>query len=157
MKEDYTTSSTDLEQIAKKLKLPLVGVYSKDNLPTRCQVGSYIINLENSDVGNGTHWTCLKVFPTKEVIYFDSFGLSPPTQIKDFVKGKIAIYNREIQDIDATTCGYYCLACDDYLTHQKQHRPIYERYDDFLNIFKGDTKKNDEILIDYLRQMDIKL
>ena len=139
------------------LKLPLVGVYSKDTLPDRCYVGSYIINMEDSDVGNGTHWVLLKIFPTKEVIYFDSFGLSVPPLIKDFVKVKIATSTRQIQDIDATTCGYYCIACDDYMTYQKQHRPIYERYDDFLNIFKGDTKKNDLILLDYLKQMGVKI
>jgi hypothetical protein len=154
---DYTTSSTDLEGTAQMLKLPLVGVYSKDTLPDRCYVGSYIINMEDSDVGNGTHWVLLKIFPTKEVIYFDSFGLSVPPLIKDFVKVKIATSTRQIQDIDATTCGYYCIACDDYMTYQKQHRPIYERYDDFLNIFKGDTKKNDLILLDYLKQMGVKI
>jgi hypothetical protein len=113
--------------------------------------------MENSDVGNGSHWVLLKIFHTKEVIYFDSFGMPFPPKIKDFVKGKIAISNREIQHIDATTCGYYCLACDDYMTHQKQHRPIYERFDDFLNIWASDTKKNDEILLDYLSQMGVKL
>ena len=154
---DYTSSSTDLERTAQMLKLPLVGVYSKDTLPNRCYVGSYIINMEDSDVGNGTHWVLLKIFPTKEVIYFDSFGLSVPPLVKDFVKGKIATSTRQIQDIDATTCGYFCIACDDYMTYQKQHRPIYERFDDFLNIFKADTKKNDEVLLDYLHQMGVKL
>lgn len=154
---DYTSSSTQLELIAQKLKLPLVGIFSKDTLPTRCYTGSFIINMENSDVGNGTHWVLLKVFPSKEVIYFDSFGLSPPKQIIDFVGKKIGTSTRQIQDIDATTCGYYCIACDDYMTYQNKHRPIYERYDDFLNIFKADTKKNDEILLDYLRQMGVKL
>jgi len=113
--------------------------------------------MENSDAGNGTHWVLLKIFPSKEVIYFDSFGLPFPQQIKDFVKGKIATSNREIQDIDATTCGYFCLACDDYMTHQNQRRPIFERYDDFLNIFKADTKKNDAMLLDYLNQMGVKI
>jgi hypothetical protein len=155
--KDYTTSSTDLEQIAKTLKLPLIGVFSKDNLPNRVYVGSYIVNMEDSDVGNGTHWVILRIFPTKEVIYFDSFGLSPPKQIIDFVGKKIATSTRQIQDINATTCGYFCLACDDYMSHQNQRRPIYERYDDFLNIFKADTKKNDLILLDYLRQMGVKI
>ena len=155
--KDYTTSSLQLEQIAHKLNLPLVGVFSKDTLPNRLYVGSYIVNLEDSTAGNGTHWVLLKIFPSKEVIYFDSFGMPFPPQIKEFVKGKIASSNRQIQDIDATTCGYYCLACDDYMTHQNQRRPIYERYDDLLNIFKSDTKKNDEILKDYLRQMGVEL
>ena len=98
-----------------------------------------------------------KIFPSKEVIYFDSFGLPFPQQIKDFVKGIIATSNREIQDIDATTCGYYCIMCDHYMTYQNQRRPIYERYDDFLNIFVVDTKKNDAILLDYLNQMGVKI
>jgi len=154
---DYTTSSTDLERTAQILKLPLVGVFSKDTLPNRCYVGSYIINMENRDVGNGTHWVLLKIFPTKEVIYFDSFGLSVPPLIKDFVKGKIATSNRQIQDINATTCGYYCIMCDHFMTYQKQHRPIYERFDDFLNLWSTDTKKNDLILLNYLRQMGVKI
>jgi hypothetical protein len=155
--DDYTTSSTDLERTAQMLKLPLVGVYSKDTLPDRCYVGSYIINMENSDVGNGTHWVLLKIFPTKEVIYFDSFGLSPPQQIKDFIKGTIASSNRQIQDIDATTCGYYCLVCDHYMTYRNKRRPIYERFDDFLNLFKSNTKKNDELLIDYLNKIGVRI
>jgi hypothetical protein len=154
---DYTTSSLDLERIAKTLKLPLIGVFSKDNLPNRCYVGSYIVNMQDETAGNGTHWVLLKVFKTKEVIYFDSFGMPFPPKIKDFVKGKIATSNREIQDIDATTCGYFCLACDQYMTHQNKKRPVYERFDDFLNIFKANTKKNDEILLDYLHQMGVKL
>jgi hypothetical protein len=154
---DYTSSSTDLERTAQKLRLPLIGIYSKDTLPNRLYVGSFIINMEDSDAGSGSHWVMIRVFPTKEVIYFDSFGLSPPQQIKDFVKGKIASSNRQIQDINATTCGYYCIMVDHYMTYQNQRRPIYERYDDMLNLFKADTKKNDEILLDYLDQYGVKL
>jgi hypothetical protein len=152
---DFKTSSLQLEDYAKQLKLPLIGIFSKDTLPTKCYIGSYIVNLQDATAGNGTHWVLLKIFPKKEVIYFDSFGLSPPTQISQFIGKKIASSNREIQDIDATTCGYFCLACDHYMSYQKKHRSVYERFDDFLNIFKADTKKNDKILIDYLKQMGI--
>lgn len=146
---DYTTTSTQLEDYAKQLKLPLIQVVSKDELNGPVLVGSYIINMEDSDKGNGTHWVLLKVFPNKEVIYYDSFGLPVPRQIREFIRRKIGWSNREIQHVNATTCGLYCLACDHYLTYQRR-RDIYERFDDWLNMFKVDTKKNDKILLHYL-------
>ena len=33
------------------------GIYSKDQLPTLERNKFYIINLQDSDAGNGTHWT----------------------------------------------------------------------------------------------------
>ena len=147
---DYTTTSTELEDYAKVLKVPLLGVYSKDTLP-RKQVGSYIINMEDEAAGNGTHWTMLKIFPNKKVIYFDSFGLAPPRPVRQFVGHPMAISNRQIQHKDATTCGLYCLACDHYLTYQRRQKNEYERFDDFLNMFKASPIQNDRILLEYLR------
>ena len=43
MFSDEETSNFDLEDLAKKYKLHLVGIYSKDELP-KIQVGSYIVN-----------------------------------------------------------------------------------------------------------------
>ena len=54
-------SASDIEDIAKKLHLPLQGVFSKDELPRNPVVGSYIINLQDADDGNGTHWTFFRV------------------------------------------------------------------------------------------------
>jgi hypothetical protein len=147
---DYTTSSTELEDYAKVLKVPLLGVYSKDTLPTK-RVGSYIINMEDSDAGNGTHWTLLKIFPNKKVIYFDSFGLPPPRPVREFVGRPMGISNRQIQYKNASTCGLYCLACDHYLTYQRRQKNEYERFDDFLNMFKSEPRQNDRILLEYLR------
>jgi hypothetical protein len=148
---DHTISNFELIDHAKKLKLPLIGVFSKDKLPEKCFVGSYIINLENSS-GGGTHWTYLRIFGDKKVVYFDSFGLPPPQEIVRFVK-HFAFNSRQIQDLYATTCGYYCLACDHYLETTKG--PVYDVYDDFLNMFKGDTKENDKILSNYLKACKI--
>ena len=130
---------------------------SKDELHGRVNIGSIIINLESSTDGGGSHWVLLKVFPKGQVIYFDPFGFAPPREVKRYIKKKIAVSTSHIQDIGSMTCGYYCLACDHYMTHKKQDRDIYERFDDFLNLWKVDSKKNDEILKDYLRQYGISL
>jgi hypothetical protein len=154
MATDYTTTSIQLEDMALQLDLPLLGVVSKDELSGRVKVGSIILNLESSTDGGGTHWTLLKVFPKGHVIYYDSYGFPPPREVKRYIKKKIAVSTRHIQDIGSTMCGYYCLACDHYMTYEKEP-DIYERFDDFLNIWKVDSKKNDEILKDYLRKYGI--
>jgi hypothetical protein len=153
---DYTTTNFELERMAEQLKLPLLEIVSKDQLEGRVKVGSIILNLESSTDGGGTHWTLLKVFPKGQVIYFDPFGFPPPRQVKQYIKKKIGVSTRQIQNTTATTCGYYCLACDHYLTHNRE-KDVYERFDDFLNLFKVDTSKNDGILKDYLRQYGISL
>ena len=38
---DKPLSNYDLEELAHKYKLPLIGVFSKDELPDKLQVGSY--------------------------------------------------------------------------------------------------------------------
>jgi len=152
---DYTTNSLQLEEMARQLDLPLLAVVSKDELEGRVKVGSIILNLQSSMDGGGTHWTLLKVFPKGEVIYFDPFGFAPPRQVRRYIGKKMGSSTRQIQDQKSTMCGYYCLACDCYMTHSKQDRDIYERFDDFLNLFKVDTKQNDQIIKDYLRSKGI--
>lgn len=154
---DYTTTSLQLEEMARQLDLPLLAVLSKDELQGRVKVGSIILNLQSSMDGGGTHWTLLKVFPKGQVIYFDPFGFAPPRQVKQYIKKKIAVSHRQIQDTNSTMCGYYCLMCDCYMTHEKPDRDIYERFDDFLNLFKVDTKQNDQIVKDYLKQKGINI
>ena len=90
-----------------------VGVFSKDMLPSAmAKSSSCIINIENYFDGNGTHWVCVYNDPkSKDVEYFDSFGLSPPNLIRHFLDtvGKGIVYNDvDIQRIDSMMCGYYC-------------------------------------------------
>ena len=157
MTQDYTTTNLQLEDMSRQLRLPLLGILSKDQLHGRVNVGSIILNLQSSTDGNGSHWTLLKVFPKGQVIFFDPFGFAPPKQVRQYIKGKIGVSTRQIQNIDSTMCGYYVLMADHYLTYNQTRRDIYERYDDLINLFKVDTKKNDEILKDYLRPLGIQL
>ena len=49
------------------------GVYMKDQLPNKLERGSYIVNLQSSKEGNGTHWVCFYHTPTFSY-YYDSYG-----------------------------------------------------------------------------------
>jgi hypothetical protein len=50
-------TNVDLIRQARELKINLVSVCSKDKLHLiKPRVGGYIINMQNSDMGFGTHW-----------------------------------------------------------------------------------------------------
>ena len=120
------------------------GVYMKDKLPSKLKNGHwYIINLENSYDGNGTHWTCFKVggkTPTdhqgNSIEYYDAFGFPPPIELMNRAKGSIKWSNKQIQNVKSTACGWYCVGrISSPLSYQK-----------FIDCFSTNTVMNDVIL-----------
>lgn len=117
------------------------GVYMKDQLPNKLERGSYIVNLQSSKEGNGTHWVCLYHTPNFSY-YYDSYGFVPPLEVQD----KIIPYmynDLEIQDIDSTACGFYCVAFVLYLNKKIN---IERAFREFINLFGKDTEKNERTL-----------
>ena len=117
------------------------GVYMKDQLPDKLERGSYIINLQSSKEGNGTHWVCL-YYTTNYSYYYDSFGFVAPLEVQK----KIIPYmynDLEIQDIDSTACGFYCVAFVLYLNKKMN---IEKAFIEFINLFGKDTERNEAIL-----------
>ena len=76
-------SCNDILEMGRQMDLNIVGVFSKDRLPKDYQVGSYYINLENSNEGNGTHWAYAEIFDDGKALYFDPFGTLAPIEVKD--------------------------------------------------------------------------
>jgi len=144
-------TNIDLENMADKLGLPIVGVFSKDELVDGHkprQVGSYYINMQDSSKGNGTHWIFAKIFESGHGLYFDSFGFSPPIAVQEFLKPfkPYAVNTRDIQDYDSDNCGRFCLLCD-------YHTPHYDTYNNFLELWSDDKKRNDKILKELLNKI----
>jgi hypothetical protein len=146
-------ADSDIEKIAtQELDLPIVGVFSKDLLPTQKREGSYYINMQNSDDGAGTHWVLAKIMKDNDdeykAIYFDSFGVGMPKEVEEFLSHfkPIPYNNRQIQDLPTTQCGYYCLYCDYYLEHLRKNEDISDDYENFLRLWSGDTKNNLSLL-----------
>ena len=112
------------------------------------------MSMQNSQNGPGSHWVMVKIFDEKNALYFDSFGERIPLEVMDFLKRykPIPYSKRHIQDIGSSRCGLYVLACDKYMSTIKRKKML-EQYDDFLNLFTEDTKKNDVILVDYLQNL----
>jgi hypothetical protein len=145
----------ELEEIAEKRGLDLIGVFSKDLLPKEKVVGSYIVNLQDYDDGGGTHWTAFKLFSNGKCCYFDSFGITMPTDVSTWLEKfkPIAISNRHIQDLKSELCGYFCLAFIEFFNDiDPKKEDVFELYDDFINCFSINEKTNDKIVFQLLEK-----
>ena len=102
-------SNFELEDTVKKLKIPCFrGVFLLDTLPTKpSKKECGIVNFDKSG-GSGTHWAAwYKNGKTK--IYFDSYGIQPPTEVIRYL-GKSINYNTDqIQPRGEVFCGHLCL------------------------------------------------
>jgi hypothetical protein len=145
--KDFSISNIELINLFKKYKMPLTQICSKDVLIGLPKNGNYIINMADNADG-GTHWTTF-IIRNNQCIYYDSFGEIFPNSVKTFVRKNPNIhlyYNTDqIQHIDASTCGFYCMAFINYCFHKPKDDLRY-----CLNMFNKqfveDTKANDKIL-----------
>ena len=137
-------SNTELEKIAKKMRLPLNNIIMRDEANKINDDGFYIVNLDKT-TGQGTHWTCLYYHPLKSY-YFDSFGFVPPEEIENIII-PYNHNNKDIQDYDSDACGYYCIAFINFL-NDKQNKEM--AFNEFIHLFKKKTTDNDNILEEYL-------
>lgn len=91
------------------------GVFCKDQLPKKMNNKCYIINMQDSDEGSGSHWVAVMDVNPKETVYFDSFGENDaPIDIEKFLKtrkkGKKLMRNKiQLQKLDSSSCGEYCI------------------------------------------------
>ena len=119
------------------------GIFSKDQLPKELIKDKfYIVNLQDHDEGDGTHWTAFYYNYPSTSIYFDSYGFIAPMDVQKRIKPYI--YNdKDIQDFNSSACGFYCIAFIKFL-HDKTDKV--QMYKTFLKLFKLETIQNDKIL-----------
>ncbi len=137
-----TLSDRDIFEICNEMRLPLQGIYFKDQMPTNAQNGFYIINLQDSKAdGHGTHWTACYL-NNKLNLYFDSFGFSCPPEL-EHVLNNYEWNKKDIQNINSSSCGYYCIA---FIKFMHRKHDIKKSFQTFVKLFSNDTTKNENIL-----------
>jgi hypothetical protein len=163
-------SNFDIQRICNKLKLPIVGVFSKDELRTQNRkIGSYYVNMENSNEGEGTHWVLAKIYDDdsrdddrdmKEIhkvgaLYFDPFGLDMPKEIETFLSPfkPIPYNNRQIQSINTSECGWYCISCDYALEHKKHDETYLEDFEKYIALWSDEPTKNLKLLKSFFKPL----
>ena len=125
-------SNFDIERILKNVG-NFRGVFSKDMLPEAIAGDeSVVINIQDYLDGGGTHWVCVVNQPdSKDVEYFDSFGVQPSDVVVDYMRtaGKGVVYSdSHIQDVSSVMCGYY--ACY-FIMERSKGRPMADVLLDF--------------------------
>lgn len=143
-------SNYDLEKLCRIYKIPLNGVFAKDELEdVEPRDGNYIINLQSSRDGCGSHWEAL-ILRGPEAFTFDSFAALPPTEISDFARESKAVkhlaYNRTvIQHLKSDSCGWYVLGLLLFIKEHPQE-PLTVAANKYINQFGSDLKANETIL-----------
>jgi hypothetical protein len=135
--------------------MPIIDICMKDELAKkRPKNGGYIVNMQSSTQGDGTHWTGLYIKNDKGC-YFDPFGALPPTEIEKFVKKrkgiKLSFNNHITQDLESSSCGLYCLAFLVFLTRNSNSN-LFGTFNTFVNGFGDATKDNETVLKSFFRE-----
>ena len=136
--------SDEIVKILRNHGYYINGVYSKNKLPKELKQGWYVINLQSSNAGNGSHWTCFKV-SQNDLWYNDSMGFPPPTEVIKKCKNNLYYNKKEIQDIHSTACGWFCIGA----IVSDTGRSMYD-FNKYINMFSNNTYNNDSILSKYL-------
>jgi len=131
-----STTDEQLIRYSKRHGIHLNNVIFKDEL---CELfphkGGYVINMANSNQ-HGTHWVSLYLHSPKNVYYFDSFGILPPLEIRNFVLkfGCHSLFSntKQIQSINSGYCGSYCMDFLTYMTRIPNKRTAWRL---FINQF----------------------
>lgn len=167
-------TDSQIIDLAKKMDIPLGGVYFKDELPKLEFNKFYMINLEDSydEDGNqnsGTHWTCLQMIKHPkgliEKIYFDPYGAPPPEDVKKAVteavgKAGLPYTKKDVQSLMNNACGWYCLAFGHFINASSYRSGLLmQDVEAFLSMFDDlnksvDFKKNEYILKHFFRSED---
>jgi len=125
-----------------KLNINYGGWFNKDTLP-KLENKFYIINMQSSGEGSGTHWVLVYNVKHNFCIYFDSFGIDPPKDVLQRMKEtnkECVMSDVEIQNLDSMMCGYYCINVIDRLENGESYTDI------VLSDYSFDTLKNENII-----------
>jgi hypothetical protein len=147
------TSNFELLEFAQKKHLGKVSILCKDEL-SKVKLRpnlNFIINMSDSDLGSGTHWTALYISHNLQPFYFDSYGAICPKEIIKYLKPlkrKIAYSQFAIQDLKSDRCGIFSLAFLLYMN--KKHRinePHLNTFEKFLKQFDLEEQENNDAIL----------
>lgn len=119
-------SNIDLKVLLSNKKLNYIGSVSKDKLMTYVlpkirSSTSFIVNLQNSEDGSGTHWVMcyyIKLNDRQIIYYFDPMGQIYPMAVDEFAEYMSKLFNEietkliyspvDIQKYGSASCGWWC-------------------------------------------------
>jgi hypothetical protein len=127
----------EIDELVKHYKIKKYhGCFIDDKMPSKLSNGYYVVNLNGH-----SHWTVL-LKDGKKYFYFDSYSFPASQEIEDQI-GEYIYSDVQLQDMNSTSCGFYCLAFMKWMEKNKNKELAYTN---FLKLFTKDTKENESIL-----------
>ncbi len=156
MNESFTTPS-DLFKLARRLGVRLAWVGFKDKIPLKLIPGmGYIVNLQSSDEGNGSHWVCFQISNDGKIAaYFDSFGSEMPIEVEMVLFSQAGLgwvfkNKKIIQNLRSGYCGQYCLMFLSFCQSKAEY-PLWATVRAFEKLWSDDPEENLTLLKKRLR------
>lgn len=150
------TSNFELLEQAQKKHLGKISILCKDEL-TKIKIRpnlNFIINMENSTDGAGTHWIALYISHDLKPFYFDSYGAVAPKEVIKYLKPlkkQIAYSQTSIQDLKSDRCGIFSLAFLLYMNKRHKSQEGYiDTFERFLKYFDLDNQENNDTILNEL-------
>ena len=139
-----------IQKILMRISPDTVGVFPADQISlTWSRPAAYVFNTQKHN-RPGLHWVAIYVDKIGNGCYFDSFG--KPPYILDHINRirrnvrKFRWNPYQLQSKNAGTCGYYCIMFLHYMSVGVGFRR-------FLQCFSTDLEKNDQIVRNYVSQL----
>ena len=147
--KDIPLSNHDLIKWCEYLNIPINDVLSRDErVPHNHRQSLFIYNLEPSYM-SGSHWVATYV-KDNIINYFDSFGMPPFQEMVNHAKKKnltLLHQNDQIQRINTSTCGYFCLYFLNEMNKGNSYFNLLEAFD------IHDTMKNERFIKKYIENI----
>ena len=87
------------------------------------------------------HW-CILLKDGKDYFYFDTYGFPASSEVEDQI-GTYIWSDVQLQDMNSSSCGFYCVA---WMLYLQEHKDKKSAFANFLKLFSKSTKKNEEII-----------
>lgn len=159
------TTNYQLAEACAKYNIPLVGVFSKNDMPRKIDVGGYIVNLSDSHDEDGkplpgTHWVSFFIERTKRghmrAVYFDPFGVVPPVSVQRFLASMrpYPYCSFNVQNINSGVCGYYAVEFLWFMSKNRLRYPdVDKRFEMFLDRYSYNPEQNLRLLEGFLQEI----
>ena len=155
-----TLSNSDINIICNTLKIPLKGVFMKDEFKLPLSDGNYIMNLQDSHEG-GSHWIAF-IKNKSNIFYHDSYAVIMPQNQYDLFKSEqnnIYYNTLQKQSIETTSCGWWSIYFLYYMYYSKG--TLQKRFINFNKMFehKGNIhvdikmNKNEALLLKIFKEI----
>lgn len=155
-------TDTQITELCRRMNIPLASnkgiAFKTEFSPSDLEYNkAYFVNLQdeyddNGSLNSGSHWTTFTIrkYENGEIdpIYFDSYGIGPPEEIKEcimkFCKKKVPFTKKDIQSLMSNACGWFCCAYQHFIWNFS-HRTgdVYEDTELFLECFDDLNKSTD--------------